>query len=130
MEEGTNNETSGSFKEKTIGRKFDQDKPRWDLLPWDETQEIVEVLTFGSKKYEDNNWTVVSSPKRRYFAALCRHVLAWWRGEKIDPESGKSHLAHAGCCLLFLMWFDNKESKICQRDTSQHGKQSHISEDL
>ena len=98
-----------------LGRKDDGTdgknpmKPRWDLLPWNETEEIVEILTFGSEKYEDNNWQQVPAPRRRYFAALCRHVMAWWRGERKDKESGKSHLAHAGCCLLFLMWFDNEE---------------------
>jgi hypothetical protein len=38
-----------------------------------------------------------------FFAALLRHLFAWWRGEELDPESGLSHLAHAGCCLMFLM---------------------------
>lgn len=96
-------------QEEDLGRKFDNDKPRWDLLPWPEVEEIVEILTFGSKKYEDNNWMFVKGAKKRYFGALCRHVIAWWKGEKRDPESGKSHLAHAGCCLLFLMWFDNND---------------------
>ena len=96
-------------QEQALGRKFDQDKPRWDLLPWDEVEEIVEILTFGSEKYEDNNWQHVKGSKWRYFGALCRHTFAWWRGETLDKESGKSHLAHAGCCLLFLMWFDNQE---------------------
>jgi hypothetical protein len=30
-------------------------------------------------------------------------MFAWWRGEDTDPETGLSHLAHAGCCLMFLM---------------------------
>ena len=29
-----------------------------------------------------------------------------WQGEQTDSESGKHHLAHAVCCLMFLMWFD------------------------
>ncbi len=36
---------------------------------------------------------------------MCRHIFAWWGGEDKDPETGFSHLAHAGCCLLFLMEF-------------------------
>lgn len=98
-------------EEETLGRKDDKDKSRWDLVPWVELEEIVEVLTNGSKKYSDDNWKRVSSPRRRYFAALCRHVIAWWKGEEKDPEDGKSHLAHAGCCLLFLMWFDNSKGE-------------------
>ena len=91
------------------GRKDDSDKLRYDLLPWPEVSEIVDVLTFGAVKYEDDNWQRVPDQRRRYFAALQRHLLAWWDGERLDPESGRTHLAHAGCCLLFLMWGDNQK---------------------
>jgi len=94
-------------KKKPIGRKFDTGKPRWELLPWKEVEEIVEVLTMGSEKYEDFNWMHVRPFRLRYCGALMRHLTAWFLGEKLDPESQCSHLAHAGCCLLFLMWGDN-----------------------
>lgn len=77
-------------------------KPRLDLVPWASIEEIAEVLTFGARKYEDNNWAR-GARWGRYFAALCRHIFAWWRGEDKDSETGLSHLAHAGCCLIFLM---------------------------
>lgn len=94
---------------KALGRKFDQDKSRWELLPYREVEEIVKVLTFGADKYEDDNWKYVK-PRSRYIGALLRHFTAWFSGEKKDPETGISHLAHAGCCLLFLMWFDNNDN--------------------
>jgi hypothetical protein len=105
-----------------LGRKFDGGKNRWELLPWEEVEEIVEILTFGAEKYEDNNWQHVK-PRSRYVGALFRHLIAWVRGEKKDPESGKSHLAHAGCCLLFLMWSDNNDHKDKQSvdDDDGHG---------
>jgi Domain of unknown function (DUF5664) len=77
-------------------------KPRLELVPWAAVTEIAEVLTFGAKKYDANNWCR-GARWGRYFAALCRHVFAWWRGEDKDQETGLSHLAHAGCCLVFLM---------------------------
>ena len=77
-------------------------KPRLELVPFDVIEEIAEVLTFGAEKYEANNWAR-GARWGRYFAALLRHLFAWWRGEDLDPETGKSHLAHAGCCLFFLM---------------------------
>lgn len=58
----------------------------------------------------DNNWQHVF-PRSRYIGAGFRHFIAWTKGEKIDPESGKSHLAHAICNLLFLMWADNNDKK-------------------
>ena len=86
--------------------KYDNDKLMWDLLPLNETEKIVEILTFGAEKYGPDQWQKVPNAKRRYFAALMRHLKAYWVGEKIDSESGRSHLAHAGCCLLFLLWFE------------------------
>ena len=77
-------------------------KPRLELLPSAALEQIAEVLTYGAAKYDANNWCR-GARWGRYFAALLRHVFAWWRGEDHDPETGFSHLAHAGCCLLFLM---------------------------
>ena len=77
-------------------------KPRLELVPWAAISDIAEVLTFGAAKYDANNWCR-GARWGRYFAALLRHLFAWWRGEEFDPETGLSHLAHAGCCLMFLM---------------------------
>ena len=71
-------------------------------MPWRAIAEITDVLSLGAEKYSANNWCR-GTEWGRYFAALCRHVFAWWQGEDLDPETGKSHLAHAGCCLIFLM---------------------------
>lgn len=79
-----------------------QRKTRFDLVPFEAVAQIADVLEFGADKYEANNWCR-GAHWSRYFSALCRHVFAWWRGEDLDPETGISHLAHAGCCLLFLM---------------------------
>jgi hypothetical protein len=89
-----------------VGRKFDGDKLRWELLPWREVEQVVEILTIGAKKYDDNNWQKVE-PFSRYASAAFRHFVAWCKGEPLDQETGKNHLAHAICCLLFLLWKDN-----------------------
>jgi Domain of unknown function (DUF5664) len=85
-----------------IGEKFDGDKPRWDLLPMQAVRAAVLVLTYGARKYAPDNWRKVPDARARYYAAAMRHLSAWWTGEKLDPESGHQHLAHALCCLLFL----------------------------
>jgi hypothetical protein len=71
----------------------------------------VEILTFGAEKYEPDNWKHVPDSKRRYFDAMQRHLWAWKEGEQDDPETGKNHLAHAMCCLMFLYEHDVKYSK-------------------
>ena len=49
----------------------------------------------------------VENPKERYYDAAMRHLYAWFNGEPKDIETGESHLAHAICCLLFLLWFES-----------------------
>jgi len=93
------------------GRKFDQDKDRWDLLPINTILQIVRVLTYGAKKYAPNNWKHVKASHSRYYAATMRHIESWWTGEINDQETGIHHLAHACCCLLFLIWFDLRNQK-------------------
>lgn len=92
--------------QREIGRKEDNGKLRWDLVPFESLEEIIKVLMYGANKYSDNNWLKVEKPRIRYFAAAMRHLVAWFKGEKFDPESKLHHLAHAGCCILFLLHFD------------------------
>lgn len=96
------------MNERGDSHKHDHGKMMWDLLPLKEVEKIVQVLHFGALKYGPNNWQRVPDAKNRYFAALMRHLASWQSGEQNDSESGRSHLAHAGCCLLFLLWFDGK----------------------
>lgn len=82
--------------------KHDHGKPRFDLIPPRPLVEIAEVFAFGAEKYGERNWEA-GFKWGRLVRALLGHILAWWMGEENDSESGKSHLAHAGCCLLMLM---------------------------
>ena len=88
----------------TLGVKYDKDKPKWNLLPWDELEDVVKVLTFGAKKYAPDNWKFVDDANNRYMDAAMRHLVAHQQGETRDDESGESHIAHAICCLLFMLW--------------------------
>lgn len=83
------------------GVKFDQDKPRMDLLPPFPLMQVAMVLGHGAKKYADHNWRKGMDFSRPYAAAL-RHLCAWNDGEDIDPESGLNHIDHALCELMFL----------------------------
>lgn len=85
------------------GHKHDAGKARFDLLPFAALEEVVRVLEFGAAKYSEGNWRFVENARIRYLAAALRHVSAWSRGQRNDPESGRHHLAHAACCVLFLL---------------------------
>ena len=41
------------------------------------------------------------------YACMMRHIVAWYRGETNDPETGESHLAHAMCNLLMLTHYED-----------------------
>jgi hypothetical protein len=99
-------------KKENPGRKDDSEKLRWDLLPYDQLEKVVAVMTVGAKKYGDDNWQEVSKAERRYFAALMRHAVAYKKGELLDPDDGLPHLAHAACCALFLLHFDDKKPTL------------------
>jgi len=81
-----------------LGRKFDGEKPRYELMTPEYEEGIVKVLTLGSEKYADHNWKFVKGGRGRYYNALRRHLAAWKKGEKDDPETGLNHLYHASCC--------------------------------
>jgi len=88
------------------GKKYDQGKTRWDLVPWEAVEPLADILTFGSKKYGDNSWQRVDNAVERYKATLFRHLIAWCKGERKDPESGRSHLHHVLTNCVFLIWFE------------------------
>lgn len=87
------------------GRKDDGGKDPWGLLPFDAVRAIVKVLAFGAKKYSERNWEA-GMDWHRPFDACLRHLTAWWEGEAADPETGYSHLWHAGCCVIFLIAYE------------------------
>lgn len=87
------------------GVKHDQNKDPWHLAPWDAFRCIVKVLAFGANKYSARNWERGMNWSRP-FGALVRHITAWWEGENHDPETGFSHLWHAGCCIVFLIAYE------------------------
>ena len=89
----------------TAGIKYDANKPRMDLLPSESLEEIAKVLNFGADKYSDWNWAKGFKWSRLYGATL-RHLYAHMRGEQKDPETGISHLAHAGANVLFLIYHE------------------------
>jgi hypothetical protein len=94
------------------GTKYDDGKLRYDLMPPECLCGIVEVLTYGAKKYAPDNWQKVPDAKNRYYAACMRHLEAWRMGQDKDQESVLEHLKHAATCLIFLMWFEIKEVRI------------------
>ena len=97
--------------------KYDSGKTDWSLMPWEAVAEINKVLEFGAKKYAAYNWTQGDGFNyTRILGSLLRHIFAWSRGEDLDPESGLSHLAHAGCNVLFLLYYNRYKDRYNNDD--------------
>ena len=76
---------------------------QFSLIPGEFLWALAEHFGVGALKYERNNYL------RGYrwslsYDALQRHLHQWLLGEKIDPETGSSHLIAAAwhCCALFI----------------------------
>jgi hypothetical protein len=91
------------------GKKYDEGKLRWDLMPELAEQEVVKVLTHGSLKYDDENWRKVFPLKQRYYAAMRRHISKWRLGKRYDEDSKTHHLACAICSLIFILQTELEE---------------------
>jgi hypothetical protein len=83
------------------GHKEDKTKLRTDLVPVGAIMRLAEVLQYGAGRYGDLNWREGMRWSRVY-AALLRHLFAFWNGEHTDPESGLCHLDHVVCNAVFL----------------------------
>ena len=91
---------------KIVGEKHDQGKPQFRLIPMKALTEQAKVLTFGAMKYSPGGWKAVPDAHNRYLDAAFRHLVAYSQGDCYDEESGLPHLAHAQCCLSFLLELD------------------------
>jgi hypothetical protein len=109
--------SSPDWREPVEGVKFDADKARYDLIPPEIEEAIAKVLTFGAVKYGERNWELGMKWGRPY-AALRRHMAAWWSGEDTDPETGMPHTWHACACLAFIVAYEQRGVGTDDRPTS------------
>ncbi len=84
---------------------------RHDLIPSGALAALARVYGYGAGKYDDHNW------RKGYvwslsYAAMQRHLRAFWGGEDYDPESGLPHLAHAAWhCFTLLTFMEEHPEK-------------------
>jgi len=91
------------------GVKFDSDKLPYHLIAPEFLQAVAEILAFGESKYGARNWEKGMAWHRPYRACL-GHLFDWWSGKNLDDETGKSHLWHAACCVMFLVTYEERNT--------------------
>lgn len=95
------------------GKKWDGDKLRWDLVPYEALEKVVERFTHGAIKYGDWNWEKVDNAEDRYFAALMRHLVAHRKGEIYDPDfPGSLHMSAVAWNALVLLYIELKKHDL------------------
>jgi len=87
------------------GKKNDEGKLRYDLIPPAPLEALAAVYTLGAKKYGAHNWRKGLAWSRVY-AALMRHLQAWWQGETHAADDGQHHLASVLWCAMTLMEYE------------------------
>ena len=97
--------------------KFDQGKPRCDLVPAELIEAVGAVRTYGVQKY-GKEYSYREVEPKRYRAALMRHICKWLRDPYgTDEESGLPHLWHVACNVAFLIELDKEK----ENDNSRTG---------
>jgi hypothetical protein len=79
-------------------------KAALSVVPMSVVVEIGVGMTEGASKYGRFNFRCAGIRESVYFDATMRHLIAYWEGEDIDPDSGLSHLTKALCSLV--VWRD------------------------
>lgn len=99
------------------GIKHDSGKAPMELLAPEMLFGVATVLDFGARKYAARNWEL-GMDWGRVFGAAMRHAWCWWAGKgpttksflfgELDDETGFSHLWHLGCCVMFLIAYEER----------------------
>lgn len=88
------------------GAKDDKAKPMAGvLLDFSRAlQSVVDVGTYGAKKYKRQGWATVPEGSQRYTDAMMRHLLAMdVDPDGLDKETGLPHLAHIAWNALAVL---------------------------
>lgn len=93
------------FVDDETGARKEQKIQRFDLIPVEPLTKLAEHYGKGASKYEDRNWEK-GYPWSKSYAALLRHLTAWWDGEDVDEESGSSHMTAVAWHAFALMFFE------------------------
>lgn len=88
------------------GIRYNEGKPRYDLVPPFAYEKFVEILTKGALKYSERNWEK-GMPWGDIISSLERHISEIKKGHDYDSESGQLHAAHVVCNAMFLLEYYN-----------------------
>lgn len=71
-------------------------------VPANVIAELGVAMLEGASKYGRHNYRVTGVRASVYYDAAMRHLMAWWEGENLDPDSGVSHITKLLACMTVL----------------------------
>ncbi len=83
-------------------------------LPMNVISEVAVGMTEGAMKYGAYNFRETPIKYSTYFDSTLRHLLTWWEGQDMDPDSGLNHITKAITSLIVLrdgMMHDGKDDR-------------------
>lgn len=104
----------GDLWNKALERAEDKTKPTnpkdalgikkvpMSTIPSPVLAELGVAMLEGAMKYGRHNYRVIGVRGSVYYDAVMRHMLSWWEGENIDPDSGLNHITKAIASLVVL----------------------------
>lgn len=89
-------------------------KTPMSTVPANVLAEVGVAMLEGASKYGRHNYRVAGVRASVYYDGVMRHLMAWWEGEDIDPDSGLSHITKAITSLVVLR--DSMMQGMCTDD--------------
>lgn len=71
-------------------------------VPTQVVQELGLAMMEGGLKYGRHNYRLAGCRSSVYYDAAMRHLMSWWEGQDVDPDSGLPHICKAIASLAVL----------------------------
>jgi len=72
------------------------------VVPMNVVLEASLGMLEGAAKYGRSNYLISGARASVYFDGTMRHILDWWHGQDVDPDSGLHHISKAISSLMVL----------------------------
>ncbi len=95
-------------------------KAPFSVVPMGVIAEVGVGMLEGTCKYGRHNYRAAGVRASVYFDATMRHMVSWWEGEDIDPDSQLSHVTKAIASLVVLR--DSMLQDMCTDDRPPRSK--------
>jgi len=81
---------------------------RFDLIPWLAMRGVAFIVAIGLEKHGRDTWRDL--PIETHMDCALSHLAHWNTGQKVDPDTGHSHLWNAATRVLFCVELEMRGS--------------------